>query len=79
MDAFHTIKLLYNPLFDSKYLKSKVAFKGPRVLLFRFCPLITCGYRPFVSHFRRQSELTRPIPWNQTSDVHRGSTLITWH
>ena len=24
------------------------------------------------------SELPRPIPWNQTSDVHRGPTLITW-
>ena len=23
------------------------------------------------------SELPRPIPWNQTSDVHRGSALIT--
>ena len=23
-----------------------------------------------------QSELPRPIPWNQTSDVHLGSTLI---
>ena len=26
----------------------------------------------------RQSELPRPIPWNQTSDEHRGTTLITW-
>ena len=25
-----------------------------------------------------QSKLPRPIPWNQTSDVHRGFTLITW-
>ena len=24
------------------------------------------------------SELPLAIPWNQTSDVHRGSTLITW-
>ena len=24
-----------------------------------------------------QSELPRPIPWNQTTDVHRGYTLIT--
>ena len=24
-----------------------------------------------------QSEPPLPIPWNQTSDVHRGSTLIT--
>ena len=23
-----------------------------------------------------QLELSRPIPWNQTLDVHRGSTLI---
>ena len=27
---------------------------------------------------QRKSELPRPIAWNQTSDVHRGSTSITW-
>ena len=25
----------------------------------------------------KKYELPRPIPWNQTADVHRGSTLIT--
>ena len=34
----------------------------------------------YLSHrCKYQSELPRPIPWNQTSDVHRGSNLITWH
>ena len=27
-------------------------------------------------HIILQSKLTQPILWNQTSDVHRGSTLI---
>ena len=30
-----------------------------------------------VALLKIQSELPRPIPWNHTSDVHRGSTLIT--
>ena len=31
----------------------------------------------FIFTVSFQSELHQPIPWNQTSDVHRGSTLIT--
>ena len=30
------------------------------------------------ARLKLQSELTRPISCNQASDVHRGSTLITW-
>ena len=33
---------------------------------------------PIYSYNSNQSELSRTIPWNQTSDVHRRSTLITW-
>ena len=29
-----------------------------------------------IKHIRLQSELHRPVPWNQSSDVHSGSTLI---
>ena len=32
----------------------------------------------YISKGHRQSELPLPIPWNRTSDVHRGSTLIMW-
>ena len=42
----------------------------------------TALWKPFCAHItkhhNKQSELPQPIPWNQTSDVHRGSTLITW-
>ena len=32
---------------------------------------------PLVKHKNCQWELPPPIPWNQTLDAHRGSTLIT--
>ena len=37
------------------------------------------GFIVYCRYVQRkiQSELPRRIPWNQTSDVHRGSTLIT--
>ena len=61
----------------------------PHVLDFFFeGSQLVIKYQSFVYDARRrcayhamsedQSKLPRPIPWNQTSDVHRGSTLITW-
>ena len=35
------------------------------------------GGTQIILKFDKQSEMPRPIPWNQTSDVHWGSTLIT--
>ena len=40
--------------------------------------LLTRTNKQKNSQRRGQSELPRPIPWNQTMDVHRGYTLITW-
>ena len=37
------------------------------------------GPRSVNLHHYFQSELSRPIPWNQTADVHRRSTFIMWH
>ena len=31
-----------------------------------------------TARFIFSSKLPRPVPWNKISDVHRGSTLITW-
>ena len=35
--------------------------------------LVNCSLR----YKQSKSELSRPIPWNTTSEVHRGSNLIT--
>ena len=42
-----------------------------------WCCYIGEASRNDISGSYYQSELSLPIPWNQTLDVHRGSTLIT--
>ena len=45
-----------------------------------FCPMVFPASVTITAFdfLMSQSELPRPVPWNQTLDVHRGFTLITW-
>ena len=46
--------------------------------LCHFQALLHCTIKVTREWVHCQSEMPRPILWNQTADVHRRSTLITW-
>ena len=66
-------------IYSSQLLPLPFCWEGDRVwsLFSKLVLKVHSSFAIILQWNGEQSELPRPIPWNQTSDVHRGSSLIT--